>query len=322
MKTPSFWYQKKRNWLAQLLWPLSLLYQAGARLRGRFTTPYEAELPVICVGNFVMGGGGKTPIIDYLAMALSKNHKPCILSRGYKGKMRGPIIVNPIWHSAKDVGDEPLMLAQKGHKVCVAKSKKEGAKFIEAQNKFDLILMDDGLQSPSLSKDFKICVMKEKMGSGNGMIFPAGPLRSMIIDEDINAYVIWEDNGGEVFNLPIDKTVKTKAIFDLSGLDLKKTYLAFAGIAHPKDFFESCKNLGINLKQQVSYQDHHRYTDREIYHLANLAREYRAILLTTEKDLARIPANFSHKIEVKTLPMRPEPSSLHELVNKIEAYFS
>jgi tetraacyldisaccharide 4'-kinase len=322
MNTPTFWYQKKPSLISLLLWPIALLYQMAAALRSLLAKPYESKLPVICVGNFVVGGGGKTPIIDYLASALSKNNKPCILSRGYKGKLKGPMIVSPVWHSVVDVGDEPLMLAKKGHKVCVAKSKKEGAKFIEAQDKFDIILMDDGLQNPTISKDFSICVIKEKRGFGNGMRFPAGPIREIISDDLINAYVIWENDCSESFPFPVDKIIKTKAIFDVSDLDLKKTYLAFAGIAHPQDFFANCQELGVKLKHKISYPDHHQYSDREIYHLAHLAREYRAILLTTEKDLARIPATLLEKIEIKVLKMQPDPKMLKSLAEKIEAYFS
>ena len=203
MKAPEFWYHTSGRDAApvikSLLWPFSLLYHWIVQKKLKKTTPHQADMPVVCVGNVVLGGSGKTPIVRALStmLATELGHHPCILMRGYKGTFSGPLWVHAGKHSAKEVGDEALLLLhpEKQTKkythqaVCVSKNRKEGALKISTWNNenasksnkaFTLIIMDDGLQNPDLEKNLSFLVLDAQTGIGNGQIFPAGPLRESL----------------------------------------------------------------------------------------------------------------------------------------------
>ena len=177
-KAPKWWDQRHHP-LTYLLTPLGMIYGLAVKLRFALTNPYHSTLPVICIGNFTVGGGGKTPLAIELAKLLSaKGHKPVLLTRGYGGQLKGPHLVDLSTDSAVEVGDEPLILAQHAP-VVVCADRARGARFIEQMDS-DVILMDDGFQNPGLHKDLSLIVIDEVAGIGNGRIFPAGPLRAEI----------------------------------------------------------------------------------------------------------------------------------------------
>ena len=142
----------------------------------RKRTPYRSRLPVVCIGNFTAGGGGKTPTAIAIAALLKElGAKPAFLTRGYGGASKGPVLVKP-GDSATQVGDEPLLLADAAPTM-VSADRPAGAKAIEATDA-SVIVMDDGFQNPSLAKDLSLVVVDGGVGVGNGLIIPAGPLAS------------------------------------------------------------------------------------------------------------------------------------------------
>ena len=142
---------------------------------------HHAAVPVICVGNFTAGGTGKTPFVCWLVGLLKQRGlKPAILTRGFGGRMTGPVWVQPDTHTAIEVGDEPLLLAKRAP-VMVARKRAEGVHAItQHEDQFDVVIMDDGLQNPSIKKDLSIALVDGKRGFGNGQVIPAGPLRASL----------------------------------------------------------------------------------------------------------------------------------------------
>ena len=175
MKSPAFWY-KKSSFLAYLLWPIGFLYGLIVHVKHYFYRPQSIRVPIICVGNLTLGGTGKTPVVIALGQYfLSQGNKVGFLSRGYKGRIKGPVQINRNYHTAEKVGDEPLLLAQTAP-TWVAKDRAAGAREMVRRG-IDLIIMDDGHQNYSLKKTLSLVVIDGKQGLGNGYVFPAGPLR-------------------------------------------------------------------------------------------------------------------------------------------------
>ena len=173
--TPDFW--TTRGPIGASLLPAACLWAGATMIRNLLARETHAALPVICVGNFSVGGTGKTPVSALLYDQLTaRGHKPAILIRGYGGSARQPLWVDHSLHDAKEAGDEALMLAE-SRDVLVARDRIVGAVTIAATGKYDVILMDDGLQHPYIAKDFSIGVFDGNVGIGNGWLLPAGPLR-------------------------------------------------------------------------------------------------------------------------------------------------
>ena len=175
LETPSWWY-RKTGMVAAALSPLAALYGRVAASRMAKAEAYRSRLPVICIGNFTAGGGGKTPTAIAVATLLKAiGRKPAFLTRGYGGAAKGLVQVSE-GQSAAEVGDEPLLLAAVAPTI-VSADRVAGAKAIEATDA-DVIVMDDGFQNPSLAKDLALIVVDAASGLGNGRVIPAGPLRA------------------------------------------------------------------------------------------------------------------------------------------------
>jgi len=294
MREPAFWWRASGLWSA-LLAPVGAAYGAlaGRRLTGGGR---RAGVPVICVGNFTLGGSGKTPTAIALADLLTHAGKrPALLSRGYGGSIAGPVVVDPQRHTAAEVGDEPLLLAQAGLTI-VAGDRVAGAQTAQAAGA-DVIVMDDGLQNPSLIKDFTVAVVDGRRGVGNGKVFPAGPLRAPLAAQfaQVGALLVIGGNAGpagldrevRARRLPVfhGTLVPERAALDaLSG----RKVLAFAGIGDPEKFFATLESAGIAIAQRRSFSDHHRYSADEAGALIMQAEHEGLRLVTTAKDHARI----------------------------------
>ena len=300
MKTPEFW--SRRGPVAMALTPLSLVWLAGSWMRRWRARPYEADIPVICIGNLTAGGSGKTPIVGWLYDRLAaRGWNPAILSRGYGGTERGPIWVNGDQHDAAACGDEPLMLAE-GREVMVAHDRAAGASRISAGGKHDVILMDDGMQNPNLKRDLTIGVFDGGSGIGNGLVMPAGPLRSRLRSgmAEIDLAIINGDDEAGIANLLPDglpafqaRLLEDRATVEsFNGTPL----LAFAGIGRPARFFRSILSSGGNLVRQIAFADHHPYSQLDLARLQEDAHRHGADLITTHKDWIRLPADWRSTI--------------------------
>lgn len=294
LETP-FWWYRKQSVLASLLAPLGRLY--GGMVEGRFkrATPYRTRLPVICIGNFTAGGGGKTPTAIAVArILLAQGERPAFLTRGYGGANAGPTLVRED-ANASDVGDEPLLLAAVAPTV-VSADRVAGTKNIEATGA-TIIVMDDGFQNPSLHKDLSLIAVDAASGIGNGLIMPAGPLRAPLqvqINRADALIVIGE--GGSTASLADAFTQRGKTVLqaiiapncDPRWLGVMPA-IGFAGIARPGKFFATLRANGARLIDTHAFPDHHRYIEREARRLLDAAEEKNAMLVTTEKDWARLP---------------------------------
>lgn len=294
MREPGFWHGPS-SWKSHLLRPLGAVYGAIAanRLRHR---GLDAGVPVLCVGNYHVGGAGKTPTVLALAKLLRElGETPVVLSRGYGGKLRGPVRVDPLRHAASDVGDEPLMIAGQ-LPVVVARKRADGVPLARSQGA-TVILMDDGFQNPAVAKDASLIVIDGNRGLGNGQVFPAGPLRAPLkpqMARTDSLVVVGNGAAAEAVAALIaaqDKPVlrahlepDAASVASLRG----KRVLAFAGIGDPARFFDTLESCGIEVARRRAFADHHPFAQGEIEGLVAEAMRDALTLVTTEKDLARL----------------------------------
>jgi tetraacyldisaccharide 4'-kinase len=293
MREPAFWWRKP-GLAAGLLAPLGTLYGtiASARLSRRGA---RAAVPVVCIGNPTIGGAGKTPLALTLAGLLqAAGEAPVLLSRGYGGRLAGPLRVEAARHRAADVGDEPLLLARVAPTV-VARDRVTGAQAAVAAGA-SVIVMDDGFQNPSLQKSFSVLVVDARRGIGNGRVVPAGPLRAPLpmqlaradalvtvgASDDDGVAAVARGRGLPVFRAGLAPDAAVAVA--LAGARV----LAFAGIGDPGKFFATLAALDIVVVARVSFPDHHRYTPAQARMLCEQADRESLILVTTEKDLARM----------------------------------
>jgi tetraacyldisaccharide 4'-kinase len=294
MREPAFWH-RPRSLKSHLLRPLAALYGAIAarRLARR---GFEAGVPVFCVGNYHLGGAGKTPTVLALAKILHElGETPVVLSRGYGGERRGPLMVDPEKHIARDVGDEPLMLAS--HlPVVVARDRVDGVALAKSRLA-SVILMDDGFQNPALAKDASVIVIDSERGIGNGLVFPAGPLRAPLAPQFARTdalVVIGTGTAAQAVAAAVAAPGKPvlAAHLEPDGAAVAKLkgrrVLAFAGIGDPARFFRTLQASGIEVAQQRAFADHHRFAVGEIEALVADAKRDGVIVVTTEKDLVRL----------------------------------
>jgi tetraacyldisaccharide 4'-kinase len=296
MQAPSFW--QSRTPLSTALLPLAALFEAGGCVRRALTRPYRAPVPVICVGNLVAGGAGKTPVALALAALLRERSVAVyMLTRGYGGRLAGPERVDLERHTADDVGDEALLLSAAAP-TWVARDRVAGAK-AAVDGGAELILMDDGMQNPSLEKDVSLIVVDAGYGFGNGRVIPAGPLRERMAPGQVRADAAIVVGGSSDWSFPGLNLPLIRAEFRPVG-DPKcwqgTKLLAFAGIGRPEKFFDTLQASGAELVAALGFPDHHRYSDEELDMLTRQAAELRTPLVTTEKDWVRLPPSRQSQI--------------------------
>ena len=310
MREPAFWWGEG-SFASALLAPLAALYGAVAQWRlGRGGE--RAGAPVVCVGNLTVGGAGKTPTALALArMLAAAGERPMFLTRGYGGALAGPLLVDPARHRAREVGDEPLLLARTAPTI-VARDRVKGAGIAGDAS---VIVMDDGFHNPSLFKDFSVLVVDGRRGIGNGRVIPAGPLRAPLEAQLARAHALIVVGGlrraadiaerARAANIPVLQA-RLRPDVDVIAWLRGRQVLAFAGIADPKKFFATLAEAGVVLAAARSFPDHHRYTRAEAVALCDDAQRAGLVLMTTEKDLARLSGEDQLKelaARVKALPV-------------------
>jgi tetraacyldisaccharide 4'-kinase len=294
VREPAFWYRPP-SWLSRLLMPLGAIYGlvAGWRLAN---VGFDAGIPVLCVGNYHSGGAGKTPTVLALVKLLRDlGETPVVLSRGYGGRLRGPIKVDPSRHVAADVGDEPLMLSL-AVSVVIARDRVDGVALARSQGA-SVIVMDDGFQNPAIAKDASLIVIDGDRGVGNGAVFPAGPLRAPLSPQLARTDVlIVVGDGTAAAKVAAAITALAKPVLsahlvpDEASLGTLggKRVVAFAGIGDPGRFFRTLRGCGIEVVREQAFADHHPYSAGEIEGLIAGAKRDGLTPVTTEKDLARL----------------------------------
>jgi tetraacyldisaccharide 4'-kinase len=320
MREPGFWW-RKAGLASALLSPLAAGY--GAIAARRMVRPgARAGVPVICIGNFTLGGAGKTPTAITIARMLREHgERVFFLTRGYGGSASGPKLVDAEADRADVVGDEALLLARVAPTV-VARDRVAGAIAATAHGA-QLIIMDDGLQNGSLAKDFTLAVIDGRRGIGNARVFPAGPLRAPLAAQlaRIDALLVVGDGDGAgdvvaaaaqcglpVWHGRLAPHHETGAI--------ARPVLAFAGIGDPDKFFATAQEAGFAIAQRRTFPDHHCFTAEEGADLLMTADRDALALLTTEKDHARMtadPALAALAQRAHVLPVTMEIDEMAEL---------
>lgn len=315
LNTPRWWYSRDTRHAPvtrAALKPLSWVWAGVTARKIARTEGFSPDVPVISVGNLTMGGSGKTPVArEILRLLREQGHTPSALSRGYGGTLQGPVLVDLQQHSAQDVGDEPLMLAQDGM-VVISRDRIEGAKAAQQAGASHLVL-DDGHQNPSLKKDLALIVVdgetrNDEWPFGDGSVFPSGPMR-----EPLKAGLARAD--GVIVLLPTDMTEadpELLALFDPLPVFTARLVaphappagpqVGFAGIAKPWKVERSLIAAGCDLKDFVPYPDHANLSDSDIDFLKQRAELFNAGLVTTEKDWIRL--SDTQRNSIRSWPVR------------------
>lgn len=306
MRAPEFWHAgggKLAALAGGLLAPLGAAWDAGARLQRARARPYRPPVPVICVGNLVAGGSGKTPVVLALAPLLARDEAGSldlhVVMRGYGGGLAGPLRVDPVRHDAAAVGDEPLLVAAR--LVCwIARDRAAGVRAAIAAGA-DAVILDDGFQNPSVAKDCSLIVIDADYGFGNRRVIPAGPLRESVAAGLARADAIVLLGEGPP-PAELGKTRLPVLRATLTPVDGKRfagaRIVAFAGIGRPEKFFASLRSVGAELLIGHPFPDHHPFRAAEIVRLRREASGADARLVTTAKDWARLPPPLRPGIEV------------------------
>lgn len=310
MKTPSFW--QSRGLISTLLLPAAAVFSALTALRQSITRPTKLSAPVICIGNAVAGGAGKTPSVLALAKILQAEGKQVFaLSRGYGGSLRGPLRVQPAQHDATQIGDEALLLSAHLPTI-ISQDRPAGARLAISEGA-QIILMDDGFQNPSLYKGKQLLVIDGAQGFGNGRVIPAGCLREPAARALARAdalLIIGEATapGLAGYLSPFTNPVFHTRLRCCNGEEFRRQRcLAFAGIARPEKFFRSLAECGATLVKTVAFADHHVFYSREITALLKEAVALNAIPVTTRKDFVRLSPAQQAYIKVLDVALEFEP---------------
>lgn len=288
--------------MAYLLCPLSLFYLIGSKLvfNLRKTHEYVSKRPIICFGNILSGGVGKTPVVRNVA----KFFDAPVVMRGYKKSKE-----------TYGLGDEAKMLSNDGILVHVG-NRKSNLILLNKQKSDSPIIMDDGFQNSSIKKDISVLVFDESIGFGNGFLLPAGPLRekkSAIRRADA-IILIKRKNVARNFALPTDIPVFKAKNTEICPYNDKTPVIVFAGIGYPEKFFD---NVPCKIIEKISFPDHYQYTKEDIENLINKAKKKNAELLTTEKDWVRLPDWAQKQIKFSVLNIDIEKSFYDWLKGKV-----
>lgn len=328
-----------------LLYPFAVLYDLITSIRNLFFDigifkQTSFNVPVIIVGNLSVGGTGKTPQIEYLIRLLNHTYKIAVLSRGYKRKTKGHVLLNES-HSAEDVGDEPLQYFKKFNSINVAvnENRVEGVQKLLSEKEQDVILLDDAFQHRKIKGSFYILLTKFNDLFVEDFLLPSGNLREsragakradVILVTKCPQYL--DKNKQEIiqnklskYNKPVfftsisyaDKTAGNKSIL----INELKNYqvLLITGIANPNPLLSFLDEKEVSFKH-LKFSDHHHFSETEINGIQN---EYDAIntdrklILTTEKDYTRLSGKLKELcfLEIETVFLEEFKLQFNSIIN-------
>lgn len=319
MRAPDFW-DGPPGLAAGLLAPLGVAWDTVGRLRRAVARPYQAPVPVVCVGNLVAGGSGKTPVVLSLAgMLAGQGVAVHIVTRGYRGRLAGPVRVDPARHDAAAVGDEALLIAARAP-CWVARDRAAGIR-AAASVGAAIILLDDGFQNPQIEKDLSLLVIDAEYGFGNGRLIPAGPLREPVTAglARAGAIVLIGDGAAPDAVRAAGCPILRARLEPLhAGGFAGARVVAFAGIGRPGKFFASLREAGAELAAAHPFPDHHRFRDNELARLRREAARAGARLVTTAKDWMRLPEPARAGIEFLEVEIRwHDPQAVIRLLSGV-----
>jgi tetraacyldisaccharide 4'-kinase len=306
---PGFW-GRPPGLLADLLLPIGATWDAVGRVRRALARSYCVTVPVVCIGNLVAGGAGKTPVTLALSAWLRERGVPShVVTRGYGGYFRGPVPVDLTSHDAVAVGDEALMLAARAP-CWVARDRVAGARAAVAAGA-RAILLDDGFQDSAIDKTLALIVVDAEYRFGNGRVIPAGPLRENLrnglarADAVVLLVAEGEASGIERLGAITELPVIGAVLAPVAGKRLAgERLLALAGIGRPEKFFATLRSLDAVVVDARAFPDHHQFRAAEIELLRRNASRSGARLITTRKDIVRLPLDLREGIEVLDVEVR------------------
>ena len=317
MKPPDFWWKDGESGWGELLEPLAQAYRLFAERRFASIKPQKADVPVICIGNLVVGGAGKTPVAMSVASHLRERGLGVhFLSRGYGGRSRGPIRVDTERHGYRDVGDEPLLLAEVSP-TWVARDRVAGCRAATADGA-EIVVMDDGFQNPTIIKDLSFLVVDAVRGFGNGRVMPAGPLRESIAGglSRADAIVLMGDGGTDLIKRTGQSLGREIPVLRARVIPLVpksefagKTVFAFAGIGNPKRFFTTLEGIGCRVEEVQAFPDHHPYSNAEMEGILARAERGGMVPMTTAKDAVRLAPEYRSRVKVLQIDVEWENES-------------
>ena len=320
MRARKFWNTK--GLLSTALLPVAWGWRFGAMVKAATSSVTHAGIPVICVGNLVAGGAGKTPVALWLMQYLAERgiKGGVFLSRGYGGHVTGPHLVAPQTDLAADVGDEPLLLARVAP-TWICRHRGMGAMAAVAAGA-GFIIMDDGLQNPTLYQDLRIIVVDGKTGFGNGRVIPAGPLREDLTSGLAKADLIIQVGPGrvDVGEKPVIQATLQPDIKDKQRI-AGRSFVAFAGIGRPDKFFDTVTQAGATLRATRSFGDHQPYKQNDIQHIYDIAQSYSCSVITTEKDFQRL-RGLTLPSDLEILPVRLRCEQHEKIDAALDALFA
>ena len=313
------WYNKSL-WL-YILTPLTFLFSTLVKIRRNSYRKHPNKVwnspkPIIVVGNISMGGTGKTPLVKFIANELTKRgYKAGLISRGYGGKFSGTLEVNDE-STYKQTGDEAQILAKLNVPFFIDKNRSRAAKKLQEKHEVDVIISDDGLQHYAMGRDIEIAVIDGVRRLGNGLAFPAGPLRepkSRLSEVD---FIV--NNGGPTEGDEILMTLSPAKFVHLnSGKEysvdkwpMHNQVHAIAGVGNPNRFFDLLQRLGFEFDKNP-FPDHHKYNKKDLYYLDHLP------IIMTEKDAAKCKHFNNSKIWYLTIESKIESKFIDSLEEKL-----
>jgi tetraacyldisaccharide 4'-kinase len=327
MRAPAFWWRPRPGALARLLQPIGWLYGA-ITLRRMHRAGAQVGIPVICVGNFIAGGAGKTPTsIAIAALLRQRGETPFMLTRGYGGTLAGPLEVEPERHLASEVGDEALLLARQARTI-VSRDRPAGAALAKSLGA-STIVMDDGLQNPSLAKQLRLAVVDGASGIGNGLCLPAGPLRAPLggqFDATDAVIVIGDGDAGSAVaaaarqrGLPV-LAAWLEPLPEVAAHLAEQAVIAVSGIGRPEKFVATLSATKARIVAAHAFGDHHAYSAGDVSALLAEAKARDCLIATTEKDMTKLgplwPAEERARLIVVPVALRfAEPVATEALLD-------
>ena len=292
IKRPIFW--DSLNLIALLLIPFSLVIIILNFLK-IFNIQKTFKIKTICVGNIYLGGTGKTPLTIKINSILKNKFKTVFIKKRYKDQI-----------------DEQKVLSKYGKLICL--SFREIALKIAQTKKYQLAILDDGLQDKTINYDIKIVCFNSSELIGNGLVLPAGPLReriSNILNYDV-AFLNGEKNSEEFKKFlkkinPNLKIFKAKYIpTNIKTFKLNNEYLIFSGIGNPDEFKKTLKKYKFKIKKAITYPDHYSYKNSDIKKIKDIAKNKKLKILTTEKDYNRLSNKDKKNIQYLGIELKIE----------------
>jgi len=295
INTPKFWYKKDliSKFKTFLLLPFSIIWILLSLIKKNFAKRYKSRLKVICIGNLSIGGTGKTSLAIEINDLLRNKFRTVFIKKNYKNQI-----------------DEINLLNNKGK--IISSSNREDALFTASKKKYQVAILDDGLQQKNINYDLKIACFNSKYAFGNGYVLPAGPLRENLnIIKDYDLIFLNGEKKNKKLLSKLKSINKNLQIFEgkykplnLKKFDLRKKYLMFCGIGNPHEFEQTLVKYKFNISEKIIFPDHHKFSNIDLKELKSNASRDNLTLVTTEKDFFRL--NKTQRKNIKFLKIKLE----------------